>query len=317
MRNSKKPLTAIGYPGTEFARVVPERSFPKNRMHSADPSLWCFCKFCGRQTEYAVAVEAVRIFKRLKDGDAKAVPLTEAMRTKAQEVANDLVAFYEQANAGEGPYTPGQILLAFGDIRAMGGDSSVAAFRDYVERRALIAEWAKHGDIYGAPRLPGSSKGAQRPSKLYCDLHYPGRSIEARRAYQRDRRFRAEYEEVIDQFWSAYAGHLRRWSTDDEALVRHASYHAVRMIKAPTRFLEEYSHATATQQRLTTPHLKSIEDYYGVARASYHILRNMMKESKDWLDELREKGISNQAETARQLGVKRQAVSAALKRKGR
>lgn len=319
MSKSKNQVAAIERPGTEFARVVRERSFPRNLIHSAAPFLWSFCKFCGRQTEYAVAIESVRIFKRLKNGEAKAVPFTEVMRAAAQEVANNLVALYEQAIAGElGPFAVGEMLVAYGDIREMGGDSSVAAFRDFVERRARITEWSKHGDIYGAARLPGTPKGGQRPSKLYCDLHYPGRSVEARRAYQRDRRFLHEYDEINRQLWSAYAGHLRRWSIEDETLVRHAAYHIVRTIKAPTRFLEEHFGTTTSarsQRQLTTSHTKSIEDYYEVARASYHTLRNMMKVSNDWLDDLRENGITNQAEIARRLGVKRQAVSAALKRK--
>lgn len=298
-----------------------QRSTPSHRMHFIDPSTRGFCKFCGRQTEYAVAIETVRIYKQLKNSVAKEVPLTDAMRAKAQDFADHLVALYEEAIAGiHGPFKVGELLLAFGDIRDMGGEISIAAFRDHVERHAEIAEWAKHGDIYGAPQLPDGPTGAQRPSKLYCDLHYPGRSVEARRAYQRDRLFAKEYEEIIDQTWSTYSGHLRRWSIDDEALVRHAAYHFVRMIKAPTRFLEEYSKATArpqSQRIQTTLRTKSIEDYYEVARNAFHTLRNTMKESKDWLDELRENGITNQAEIARKLGVKRQAVSAALKKQKR
>ena len=301
--------------------MVRERRGSSRHMHFLDPSYRGFCKFCGRQTEYAVAIEAIRVFKRLKNGAVKKVPFTDAMNVKAQRYADHLVALYEEAMSGKhGPFKVGELLLAFGDIREMGGDSSVAAFRDYVERRARITEWIKHGHIYGAPRLLGLS-GAQRPSKLYCDLHYPGRSIEARRAYQRDRRFFAEYEEVVRQTWSSYAGHLRRWNINDEALIRHAAYHIVRMIKAPTRFLEEYSETSdilQSRRQIMTSQARSIEDYYEVARASYHTLRNMMKESRDWLDELRENGVKNQAEIARKLGVKRQAVSAALKkRKGR
>lgn len=298
--------------------MVRARKSRSGEVHFSEPAHHGFCRFCGRQTEYAVAIETVRVFKVLKGRDAKAIPLTESMRTEAQSVANHLVTLYEQAIAGErGPYGVGLMLTAFCDVREMGGDTSVEAFRDQVERRALITEWAKHGDIFGAPRLPGTHKGAQRPSKLYCDLHYPRRSIDARRAYQRDRRFVAEYEEIIRQTWSSYAGHLRRWHIDDETLVRHAAYHMIRIIKSPTKLLDELSvirSTVASQQESTTSHSKLIGDYYELARNSYHILRNMMKESKDWLDEMKENGITNQADVARKIGVKRQAVSAALKK---
>lgn len=309
------PLFASPLPGTEFATIVRDSPLPANRRHTI---LWCFCELCGRQTEYAVAVESVGIYKRLKKGDAKAVPLTEAMCTKAQKAANDLVMQYQEALAGHhGPYAVARLLHDYCNMREMGGDRSVDAFRDQVERYARISEWARHGDLFAAPRLPGTSNGAQRPSKLYCDLHYPRRSVAARRAYQRDRRFVVEYEEVVRELWSQYAGHLRDWHIDDHALVRHAAYHAVRVLKAPTICIEELplSGSIAMTQTLSrTPREKSIEDYYAYARAAFHYLRHLIKPDH-WLDDLQKNEITNQSEIARLLGVSRQAVSAALKRK--
>jgi hypothetical protein len=317
MPRQKTLTAAIQYPGSDFGTVVQAPAATADSMNSGQPYLWCFCKLCGRQTEYAVALESVSTFKRLKNGTAKAVPITTTMRADAQRIADSVVAMYEQALSGvQGVPAPGDLLLKHCDIRELRGDFSVESFRDQVERRALLIEWAKHGDMAGATRLPGNPKGAQRPSKLYCDLHYPGRSEDARRAYQRDRRFIAEFEELIAEFWAQYAGHLREWNLDDHALVRHAAYQHLRLMKAPTRILDECSNfpaATSTGQRSSSS-AKSIEDYYEVTRAAHKRIRRM-KESRDWLDELREHGITNQSEVARHLGINRQAVSAALKRR--
>lgn len=313
---SKKIMEVEASPqfGGEFATVIREviPNFPANRRHS---TLWCFCEFCGRQTEYAVASEVISVYKRLENesGCAKAVPKTEAMRAKAKKVADDLVARYERAMTGSyDPTTINQMLDTFCDRRQMRGDISVDSFRDHIEPRVLNFIWFQHGDMYGAVRLPGPKNGSQRPSKRYCDLHQPGRSEAARRAYQRDRRFLAEYEEIVRVLWSRHAGDLRPWDVDDQTLVRDAAYHAVRLLKAPTRILDEYSDLKV----IATPHSrgKSIEDYYEKARASYHRLRQM-REPTEWIDDLQERGVTNQSRLALHVRVSRQAISAALKKR--
>jgi hypothetical protein len=312
----KKMLTVVNrQPSSDFGSVVRDPVVTTDSMNSGKPYLWCFCKLCGRQTEYAIALESVSIFRRLKNGVAKAVPISTAMRADAQKVADSLVARYEQAVEGvQGLPSPGNVLLEHCEIREMREDFSVESYRDQVERRALLMEWAKHGDMAGAIRLPGNPTGSQRPSRLYCDLHYPGRSDDARRAYQRDRRFIAEYEELIREFWAQYAGHLRQWNLDDHALVRHAAYHHLRLMKAPTRILDEYFDSNNPSNSMGMSRAKSIDDYYQVARTAHARIRRM-KEPKDWVDELKDHGITNQSAVARHLGIKRQAVSAALKRK--
>lgn len=301
----------------DFATVVRRSTpaLPPRRRHSM---LWCFCAFCGRQTEYSVAretVSAVSVYERMSDGsgDAKAVPLTDAIRAKAKKVADELVARYEQAIAGlHGPYAIGEMIYVYCDVRQMLGDQSVNSFRDQVERRALDFIWRQQGDMYGTVRVPGHPNGAQRPSKLYCDLHQPRRSESTRRAYQRDRGFALEYEVTVQELWSRYAGELRQWHIDDHTLVRDAAYYLLRVLKAPTRILDEYSGLKVAAK--TDSREKFIEDYYDRARASLHRLRQM-NESKDWLDELRENGVTNQYELARRFGISRQAMSAAIKRR--
>lgn len=317
MPRQKTITVASQLPGSEFGTVVQQPVVTADSVNSRQPYFWCFCKLCGRQTEYAVALESVRIFKRFKNGLAKEVPISAAIRANAQRIADNQVTMYEKSMSGvEGLPSAQDLLLEHCDIREMRGDFSVECFRDQVERRAFLLEWAKHGDLAGATRLPGICKGAQRPSKLYCDLHYPGRSDDARRAYQRDRRFVAEYAELISEVWRQYAGHLREWNLEDHALVRHAAYHHLRLMKSPTRILDEYcaSQISTKTNIKSSSRSKSISDYYEVARAAHGRLRRM-KEPVHWVDELTEYGISNQSEIARRLGINRQAVSAALKRK--
>lgn len=320
MKTIKSRTAAHPLPGGEFATSVRQGSNPPAQIANAGAFGWSFCRFCGRQTEYAVAIEAVRVFRKIRSGLYKAVPLTATIRAEAQTLANSLVEQFKGALDGcIGPFGPGQMLAAYCDIREMSGDFSVDAFRDQVERNALITIWAKNGNIAGAARLPGDQNGSQRPSKLYCDLHYPGRSDDARRAYQRDRKFVAEYEELISLIWEQYAGRIRQWHVDDHAFVRHAAYHHLRLMKSPTRALDDYvepnSIATYPAKPTALPK-KSIAAYYEIARKAHYRLRCMAPTSPVF-GELTRMNALNQSEIARLLGVKRQAVSAALKRRAR
>lgn len=241
------------------------RSKLKNNMRS-------FCELCGKQTEYAIADEARVVFKDLGKGNAKSVPLTELIRKEAQKEANLLVERYEKALAGKfGRYAVGQMIMSYCDPVESRGDRSVASFRDQVERRTLLAAWAREGDLPSAARLPNQPDGAAKPSKLYCKDHNPRRSNEARRAYQRDRRFAPEYRELIAAFWTAFAGELPTWDIEAHAFVRREAYRRLQLMKKPTKFIGE----------------------------------------------IEAKGVTSQTEIARLLGVSRQAVSAAIKRRGR
>jgi predicted DNA-binding protein YlxM (UPF0122 family) len=87
-------------------------------------------------------------------------------------------------------------------------------------------------------------------------------------------------------------------------------------MKAPTRILDGYYTlpiATNASPK-SSSQTKSIADYYEVARAAHERIWRM-KEPIHWIDELTKHGISNQSEIARRLGINRQAISAALKRK--
>jgi hypothetical protein len=256
-----------------LGRLVAESSTTSERIRSklTAPYEWCFCELCGHSTEYATAIEAQSVFKRLRKGHAKAVPLTDAIRAEASQEADTLVARYEQALTGKfGPHEPGRLIAIYCDIREMRGDWSVETFRDQVERLTLISSWARRGDLLSAARLPGQPENASKPSKLYCMAHNPKRSDEARRAYQRDRRYAAEYADLIAEIWSKHAHELPGWDIEAHAFVRREAYRQLQALKTPTKLI----------------------------------------------DDLLKQGITNQAEIARQLGISRQAVSAAMKRKG-
>lgn len=255
--------------------VVRPTTSARIREKRSNPYRWCFCELCWRPTELQTANDTVQIFKRLDNDNAKAVPLTTAICNQAQEEADSLVERYERALAGEfGPFEASTMLMAYCDAEEMRGDRSVAEFRDQVERRSLIAAWARHGDLVSVGRrLPGQPEDAPRPSKLYCQEHNPRRSIEARRAYQRDRSFFAEYEYLIDTLWSFHAHELPTWDIEAHAEVRR---HAYRLMQDMKQDMKLPSSAAA---------------------------------------DLLAAGTMSQSEAARRLGVSRQAVSAAIKRK--
>jgi Winged helix-turn-helix DNA-binding len=266
-KNRKVFNPILGHLVTECETTsIKTRSKLKNRYGQS------FCELCGEQTEYAIADLARAVFKDTGKGNAKPVLLSDFICKEAQREADLLVERYEKALTDEyGMYEQVEMLMALCDIVDMRGDRSVAAFRDQVERRTVIAAWARSGDLLSVARLPNQPEGAAKPSKLYCGDHNPRRSDEARRAYQRDRRFEAEYRELIAAYWTIFAGELPTWDIEAHAEVRKEAYRRLQLMKKPTIFIREL-------------------------------------EAKD---------ITSQAEIARKLGVSRQAVSAAIKRRER
>lgn len=235
-----------------------------------DPSRWCFCELCWRTTEYSITLDAQKVFKPLLRSNLKVVPITAAIRALAQRKADKLVSRYEKAWTGElGRFEPFRMLVAHCNISEMNGDFSITSFREQVERSSLLTEWKCQGILLRPSSLPGQPEGSSKPSKLYCEDHNPRRSNESRRAYQRDRRFLYEFENLISSTWTEYAGTLPMHDIESHALIRKEAYKRLQKLKSPTK----------------------------------------------QLDELLALGTMSQAEIAQTLGVSRQAVSAAIKRK--
>lgn len=215
---------------------VAESSSQRIQSKLSNPYLWCFCELCWRTTEYSTNLDSPQIIKRLLRGNAKIVGLTASARATALRKADAVVKRYEQALAGElGRYTASRLYAKYCDAVEMRGDRSVAGFRDCVERVTLYQEWAKNGELAWSTRKPGQDDKAAKPSKLYCEAHNPKRSDEARRAYQRDRRFMAEYESLMDAIWSQSinSGSLPTWDIEAHAYVRREAYRLLQEIKSP------------------------------------------------------------------------------------
>ncbi len=261
-------------PLLERVAVEEETTSDRLRAKLQDRTRWCFCELCWRPTEYSATLEAPKVVKKLARGNTKDVPLTPAIRAAAQRRADKVVERYEKACQGHfGPYEAGRMWLAYCDPEEMRGDRSVFGFRDHVERRMLLTEWARHGELVRASRLPGHAEGSAKPSKLYCEHHNPRRSAEARRAYKRDHDRIADFEFLIDEVYyeAVRQGFAKHWDIEYHADIRKKAYHILQASKAPTRLIDEL---------------------------------------------LAEEGPMSQADIARRLGISRQAVSAALKRRG-
>lgn len=252
-----------------------ETTSDKVRAKLRNAYSWCFCDICGQLTEYAVALEARKVFKKKTRDSAKPVPMSDAMRADAQVVADRLVQRFKEALDGaHGPYEATQMVATYCSSREMQEAwysherlVIVDEFRDQVERRAQNAAWALGGDVLSAALLPNQKEGEPKPSKFYCENHNPSRSADARRAYQRDRRFTAEYEELIFSIWANHE--LPTWDIEAHAYVRTEAYRIL--------------HA--------------------------------MKSTKDLIAAEISKGAHNQSEIARNLGIEnRQTVSIAIKR---
>lgn len=270
----KKPRTAQTAFDPYLEHMVVEFDTSSDRIRAKlDDNYTChFCELCWRPTEYSRTLDMLMVVKRLQGRNAKALPAPSAMSAATQKRIDELVERYEQACKGEfGPYEAGRMVNRCCEIFEMRGDFSVDNFRDQVERKMLIKEWAQHGELVRPTRLPHQPDGVAKPSKLYCEEHNPRRSEEARRAYQRDRRFAAEYEELIAQVWrqGINSATLAGWDIKAHAYVRREAYRLLQAFKSPTSII----------------------------------------------DSLCANRTMSQADIARQLGVSRQAVSAAIKRR--
>jgi len=198
---------------------------------------WCFCELCWRPTEYSAILQTPEVINRKGRGNANAVdPHQPIIEAAAQKKADALVARYEKALEGKfGRFGASRILRNYCDVSEMRGDFSVSGFRDHVERRMLITEWARHGDLVMLTRPKRHTNRTAKPSKLYCEAHNPRRSDVARRAYQRDRRFAEAYQQLIDQIWrqSINSATLPTWDIEAHADVRREAYRQLQASKAP------------------------------------------------------------------------------------
>lgn len=258
IKSRRKSVVLIDPVDRSLGTVVQEHetTSAKIRAKRQNPYRWCFCELCGRSTEWEEANEDRTVFKKLLRGNARAVPLFDVVRRAAKNEADLLVARYQEALDGKfGPFEVGEMLFKHCNMQELRGDRSVKAFRLHVELRIVNQAWASQGDLLSARRLPSQLVDAPKPSKLYCEAHNPRRSIEARRAYQRDRRFVAEYEELISAIWSKYADQLPTWDIEAHAAVRIKAYHLMQSMKSPYSKIKDLLQTGTMNQSEIAKHL--------------------------------------------------------------
>jgi len=219
-----------------------------------DPFRWCFCDLCWRETEYVVADALRRVFKRTGPETARPVKFSANIYLEVQAEIDAQANQYEKS-LRDTLACLNPVPLQFAAKIA----ERVEEFRLQQDDLVRFQAWASRGNVMTAARLPSQGKGAAKPSKFYCEMHNPRRSDEARRNYQRDRRFAAEYAELIAVYWEAVAGQVRIWKMEEHRQARKLAYRKLLSIKKPTLFIEE-------MQKEGHTNLAEIARHLGVSR---------------------------------------------------
>ncbi|HEX7643017.1 MAG TPA: helix-turn-helix domain-containing protein [Burkholderiaceae bacterium] len=261
---------------------------------------WRFCELCGETTEFAVAIsEKVRGFYKRNGTE---VPLSAEICAKAEKISDTRARSYERALNGYGrrPHIANRLILKYCGIdgfRKLNSEAlrdrsqheelgciTVEQFRLYVEGRTRMALWASQGQFIGAVPNRKHVKSDQDGNLKLSRAGEPSKFYCERHNQYRNDAARRNYQR--DRLLSKKFRELiaQIWSEQISTL--------------PTWDIEAHAH---------------------VRREAYRILQESkplhVKLSDGMIDELRVQGITNQSEIARRLGVSRQAVSAAIKRK--
>lgn len=261
---------------------------------------WCFCELCGETTEFAAAIsERARGFYKRNGAE---VPLSVEICAEAEKFSDIRAKSYERALNGYGrrPHIAGRLILKYCGIdgfrklnsdalrdrseRAESGVISVEQFRLYVEGRARMALWAMRGQFIGAV-----------PSRQHVKADQGG-NLKLSRAGEPSK----FYCERHNQYRNDAA---RRNYQRDRSLSKKFQELISRIWREQVSILPTWD----------------VEAHIHVRREAYRILQESKprhgKASGSMIDELLMQGITNQSEIARRLGVSRQAVSAAMKRR--
>lgn len=186
-----------------------------------------FCALCWRQTEYTIAAERPRIYARRAAHRYTEIECTPAIRAAAAKHADALTRRYVAILEGsEGPYGLGH-LAGYFTVADLDGDTSPESFREHIEKMERWRLMAKTGNALGVIAIPGIAGRMVKPSVRYCSEHNPHRSIAARRRYQRERRFQAEFERAVFTVGAEYSHQFRRWLAEDHVRIRKVAYERV------------------------------------------------------------------------------------------
>lgn len=298
MTQSKRQLRKVFDPRIGDLAAEYETTSERVRSKLADPFGWCFCELCGQITEFALATsEKARGFYK-RNGDE--VPMSQELCTRAEKIANAVADRYELALAGDGPDNPIQLIIEYcgidgfrklrsEELRDRDGQSergriSVEQFRLHIEGRARMALWAKRSDFIGAKPHPHRTSSSGNTAQKSSRAGEPSRLYCARHNQRRSEEARRAYQRDVEL-------------TDE--------YH-----KLIDQIWSEYAGQLPSWD---------IEAHAHVRQEAYRLLQEskprLTRLPVEMVDALIHRGITNQSEIARQLGVSRQAVSAALKRR--
>ena len=205
-----------------------------------DPYNWHFCDFCYVTTEYSLALESQSVYKHGPNQTAKPVVFSNEMRTEAQAMAGALVARYKRALKEHSKVIAEALLLTYCDVIEMRGNFSIEAFEEQVNDFTINYVWKQHGQMLSVLQLPGQKEGEAKPSKFYCSNHNPRRSEQARRNYQKDKRFLNEFEDLVDEAWSIHAGILPSWDVLVHKEIRRYAFQFIQLSKKTIFFIDYY-----------------------------------------------------------------------------
>lgn len=300
MVQSKRQFRKVFDP--RIGDLVAEYETTSDRVRSklADPLGWCFCELCGQITEFALATsENARGFYKRNCGK---VSLSQALSAKAEKIADDVASRYELALTGDSPDNPVQLIIEYcgingfrkliseersnRDNQSESSRISVEQLRHHVKELAQIALCAKRSDFIGAmPHPDRASLGVDATQKT-SRAGEPSRLYCERHNQRRSDDARRAYQRDIELVGQYHMLIEQIWSEGSMPLPAwDIKVHALVRQEAYRRLQE----AKPRHKRLSIQRV----------------------------DALISQGITNQAEIARQLGVSRQAVSAALKRRER
>lgn len=299
MTRPKRTLCKVFDP--RIGDLVAEYETTSDRLYLklTDQYDWCLCELCGQRTEFALATSTSSrgFYKR----NGTEVPLSPEICAKSEKIADALAVRYEQALMGKSSEDPNKMILKYCGIdgfrelqteelrdrsdRNEAARISVKQFWFYAEGQARMALWAKRADFVGARKRATAAKSKGDVTTKPSRLGEPSRLYCARHNQVRSEEARRTYQRDIERVGEYYELISRIWS-------EHAG-------QLPAWDIEAHAH---------------------VRQEAYRILQEQKPRQKrlpaSLIDQLIKDGIANQSEIAKRLGVSRQAISAAIKRRG-
>lgn len=298
MAQSKRQLRKVFDPRIGDLAAEYETTSERVRTKLDDPLSWCFCELCGEVTEFALETsERARGFYK-RNGEA--VLMTQALSAKAEKIADAIANRYALALTGNGPDNPMQLIIEYCGIdgfrnliseelrdrdgQGEAGHISVEQFRLQIEYQALMALWAKRSDFIGAKPHPKPGNARADLTQKSSRAGEPSRLYCGRHNQRRSDDARRAYQRDVERVGEYHALINEIWS--------------MKAGQWPTWDIKAHAHVRKEAYRLLQESKPTIT-----------------RISAEMIDALTSRGITNQSEIARQLGVSRQAVSAALKRR--